>query len=234
MRISKRTALPLLLFLVHLMQLCGTLVSRCVRVIDSSLHITAADRTEGGREPQLRINVSFESNPFGVLVNGEKNKIMLSIRNMGDSEIYIQSMDSCLMDAANFNRVIRKMTANKFKGHGHRIPPNHRANLTTKFYTEYEAGEYGMTVHLNVNWKDNIHLRMLGLNQTIMVLDPVPSLLDSQTTSLYITMIAGLIGLFYFFKAIATPSSTRKHHKQTNLLTRSIGAKKRRSNNKHR
>ncbi|CAO3631150.1 unnamed protein product [Mucor fragilis] len=137
---------------------------------------------------------------------------MLSIRNVDGSEVHIQSIDSCLVDATNFARVIRKMTANKLKGDGHRIPPNHRANLTAKFFTEYEAGEYGMTMHLNVNWKNNIQLRMLGLNQTILVLDPAPSFLDLQTMSLYITMIGGLIGLFYLFRAIANPaSSTRKH-----------------------
>jgi len=45
------------------------------------------------------------------------------------------------------------MTANRFKGNGHYIPPNHRANLTVKFFTEYETGEYGTTMYIGLKWK---------------------------------------------------------------------------------
>ncbi|KAL7334501.1 hypothetical protein PS15p_200116 [Mucor circinelloides] len=133
---------------------------------------------------------------------------------MGNSELHVESVDSYLVDNTNFTRVIRKMTANRFKGDGHHISPNHRANLTIKFFTEYETGEYGTTMYISLKWKNDIHLHMLGLNQTILILDPAPSLFDSQTASLYITMVAGLIVLFYFFKVVVNPTTTKKPYKQ--------------------
>ncbi|KAJ9104797.1 hypothetical protein QFC19_003938 [Naganishia cerealis] len=143
-------------------------------------------------------------NPLAHVVNGERNRLLLSLANAGPDNFTLVNAAASYHDPARDWALLSNTTASKYN-----IPLIAGSNFTLPFqvYSEFRPQELGLTVWANLKDASGAMHRMVAYNSTVTVVEPQNSLFDIQLYAqsmtlgrplfMYLILAAALGGLSY-------------------------------------
>jgi hypothetical protein len=141
----------------------------------------------------LAVTASFpEDNPFGHIVNGEMNKLLLSIENRTGKNVTLLSAAGEFLDP-NTEQLIK--TANNLT-YGVLLPATTRIQLPYNFYSEFRTGDIKLSVWLE-HIIDDDREKISAFDSIVTVVEPELSIFDFKLLSTYVMVLAILGGLGY-------------------------------------
>ncbi|KAG1472419.1 hypothetical protein G6F56_001546 [Rhizopus delemar] len=146
--------------------------------------------------PQVDITAEFPNNPFGLIVNGQRNKVVLDIKNKEKKGYTIFAVSGQVAKVDDASSIIRNLTATRYRNP---LPAEASHQIPYNFYSEYAPGEYGLTVFVDLLFEETI-TRVVGYNGTITVTDPEASWFDIELFFLYGVLLAGSAGVAYLIR----------------------------------
>ncbi|SAM07679.1 hypothetical protein [Absidia glauca] len=168
-------------------------------------------------EATLNVEVvaQFPDNPFGLIVNGQKNGVVMTLTNKDAVDASIVGVSGKVTLVGDDSKVLRTLPGLRYDSP---LVSKATVELPYQFYSEFAPGELALTVYVDL-LADGKPVRIVGYNGNITVTDPETSLLDAQLLFLYAIMAAGALGVLYivreaFFggskkKTTASPLSTK-------------------------
>ncbi|CAO3701433.1 hypothetical protein G6F70_008002 [Rhizopus microsporus] len=164
-------------------------------------------------EAQAHVDVTaeFPDNPFGLIVNGQRNKVILDIQNKEKTPYTVFAISGQVSKVDDFSKVVRNLTATRY---GQILSAESSLQLPYHFYSEYAPGEHGLTVYVDLLSENSI-ARVIGYNGTITITDPEGSWFDLQLIFMYFILAAGAAGVAYvireaFFGDVKKVKKTKK------------------------
>jgi len=146
-------------------------------------------------EPELELKVtgSFSSdNPFGHVVNGERNIINLFIENNTKQNVTLNSIAGSFHHPET-DRLIKNTTATKF---GIKLPEGVKLPIQYPFFSQFKPGDARLKIWLDVS--DETQYRVSAYDSIVTVVEPEVSLLDWQLWTTYLIVIGIIGGASYF------------------------------------
>ncbi|CAO3673974.1 unnamed protein product [Rhizopus stolonifer] len=145
---------------------------------------------------QLEVTAEFPSNPFGMIVNGQRNEIVLDIHNKEKTPLTVYAISGQVTKVDNFSTVIRNLTATHY---GNLLAADSSLQIPYQFYSEYIPGEHGLIIHVDLLSGESIS-RVVGYNGTVTVIEPETTLFDIQLLFLCVVLLAGAAGVGYLIR----------------------------------
>ncbi|KAI8370384.1 uncharacterized protein BYT42DRAFT_582207 [Radiomyces spectabilis] len=144
----------------------------------------------------LEITAEFPDNPFGLIVNGQKNKVVLSLTNKEAAPATVLAISGRVTLADDNDKIVRNLTARRYDV---TIPAAGTENVPYHFYPEFAPKEYGLSVFIDMMIGEKL-VRVVGYSGTITVSDPETSFLDPQLLFLYAVLGACTLGVAYIIR----------------------------------
>ncbi|KAJ8652148.1 hypothetical protein O0I10_012206 [Lichtheimia ornata] len=162
----------------------------------------------------LDITAQFPDNPFGLIVNGQRNKVLLSVTNKEDVDYSVLAVSAKVSHPDNPDKILRNLTALRYDLN---IPAEGTVEIPYAFYSEFAPGELALTVFVDVLGGEKI-VRVTGYDGLITITDPETSWLDPQLIFLYIVLGAISLGVGYIIREAffggAKKTKTKKASKE--------------------
>jgi len=153
---------------------------------------TFAEETVTEPEPELKVTGSFPSdNPFGLVVNGERNTINLIIEN-DKQNLTLLSVAGSFHHLAT-DRLLRNTTATKF---GVKLPEGDKFPVEYPFYSQFKPGDIRLKVWLEV--AGETQYRVSAYESIVTIVEPEISILDWKPWTTYLIVFGALGGGAYF------------------------------------
>jgi len=185
--------------------LFGAAVSVAALVL-SVLASPAGDSTE----PEVVAVAAFsESNPFGHVVNGEKNSLVLNVENKSDRNVTLVSVAGSVHQPES-NRLIKNLTSTKY---GIPLPEGLKLEVPYSFYSEFKPGDVRLNVWLEHS-VDGSKYRVSAYDSVVTIVEPEVSILDFKLVSTYL-MVAAIFGsLTYLAYLTFVPQAKKARSKK--------------------
>jgi len=163
-------------------------------------------------EPEFKVTGSFSSdNPFGHVVNGERNVINLFVENNTKQNVTLVSIAGSFHHPET-DRLIKNTTSTKI---GIKLPGGVKIPFEYPFYSQFKPGDVRFRVWLDV--ADETEYRVSAYDSIVTIVEPEFSFLDWKLWITYL-IVFGIIGgagyfafLSFFPKSkkpkVAAPSS---------------------------
>jgi len=171
-------------------------------------------------EPVIVSAAFAESNPFGHVVNGEKNTITLTVENKSGKNVTLVSVGGAVYNAQT-ETIIKNLTTATFK-----VPLMEAVRLQVPyiFYSEFKPGDVRLSIWLD-HTLDSDTLRVEAYDSIVTVVEPEVSVFDFKTLSTYLVTAALLGGLLYAaFISFGPKRSTRKKRPAPSSVSAPVGA----------
>ncbi|ORY33990.1 hypothetical protein BCR39DRAFT_518049 [Naematelia encephala] len=144
-------------------------------------------------EDDVIVSATFpDSNPFGLVVNGEQNALSLHFNNGGTKNYTLVSAGASYHDPGNHWALIKNASTLRYG-----VPLVSGANFSAPFsmHSEFRPQEIGLTVWANLaeTGTTDIH-RVIALNQTVSIVEPQASWFDPGLLFLYLILGSALLG----------------------------------------
>ncbi|EIW84214.1 hypothetical protein CONPUDRAFT_163394 [Coniophora puteana RWD-64-598 SS2] len=160
--------------------------------------------------PEIEVEAVFpESNPFGHIVNGERNQILLAIENKSDRNVTLQSIAGSFHHPET-NGLLRNTTALNY---GLRLIEGAKLQLPYTFHSEFKPGDIRLNVWLDVTEDENF--RIMAYDSIVTVVEPEASWFDFKLISTYL-IVAGLLGGGAYYAYLAYAPQPKKQRKRVN------------------
>jgi len=164
-------------------------------------------------DPEILIEASFpESNPFGHVVNGERNQMYLVVENRSDKNVTLQLV------AGSFHHpetgALIKNTSSLT--YGLPLLEGSKLQLPYTFYSEFKPGDLRLNIWLEHSVDDE-NYRVTAYDSVVTVVEPEPSWFDFKLLSTYLIVIAGLVGLSYAAYTTYVPSLKPRRKRSTEV-----------------
>jgi len=144
-------------------------------------------------DPVLAVTASFsENNPFGHVVNGEINKLFLTIENKTGKNVTLHSVAGEFLDPTT-EQLIK--AANNLT-YGIDLPDTMRIQLPYSFHSEFKTGDIKLRVWLEYIIEGEKE-RISAFDSIVVVVEPELSIFDFKLLSTYAMVLAILGGLGY-------------------------------------
>lgn len=169
---------------------------------------TFAEETAIEPEPEVELKVtgSFPSdNPFGHVVNGERNIINLVIENNTKQNVTLLSVAGSFHHPET-DRVLKNTTTTKI---GVKLLEGGKVPFQYPFYSQFKPGDIRLKVWLEV--VDETRYRVSAYDSVVTIVEPEISLLDWQMWATYL-IIFGIFGggaYFAFLSYFPKPKKSR-------------------------
>ncbi|ORX36648.1 hypothetical protein BD324DRAFT_458933 [Kockovaella imperatae] len=172
-------------------------------------------------EHDVTVTASFpESNPFGLIVNGEQTGLFIHLDNTGSKNYTLVSAAASFHNVENNWALIKNASTLRYN-----VNLLSGSNLTAPYqvFSEFRPQEMGLTVWVNlVDASTKEVSRVTAMNQTISVVEQPASWADPQLLLLFVILGAALLGGAYaayssFFDAGSKKSKGTK--KRTTVVT---------------
>ncbi|KAI8090052.1 uncharacterized protein BX664DRAFT_334581 [Halteromyces radiatus] len=175
-----------------------------------------ADETTSTKDTlNIEVVAQFPDNPFGLIVNGQKNGVVLSMTNKDSVDASIIAVSGKVTLVDDESKIIRNLTALRYDT---RLPSQATLEVPYEFYSEFAPGELGLTVYVDLVADEKL-IRLVGYSGAITVTDPESSLLDAQLLFLYAILAAGAAGVLYVVREAFFGSSKKTPTKAANEPT---------------
>jgi len=149
---------------------------------------TVAEEAVTETELELKVTGSFPSdNPFGHVVNGERNIINLLIENNTKRGVTLLSVAGSFHHPET-DRVLKNTTATKF---GVKIKEGGKTPVEYPFYSQFKPGDVRLKVWLEVS--DETQHRVSAYESVVTIVEAEVSLLDWQLWTTYL-IVCGILG----------------------------------------
>ncbi|WVW83944.1 hypothetical protein I302_105967 [Kwoniella bestiolae CBS 10118] len=151
-------------------------------------------------EDDVLVSASFpETNPFGLVVNGEQNGLLLHLVNQGTKNYTLVSASASYHDVNNHWATVKNASTLKYN-----VPIVAGSNLSAPYqvYSEFRPQELGLTVWVNLldssssSTDKGIH-QITAMNQTVSVVEPASTWFDPSLLFLYLILSTAILGGAY-------------------------------------
>jgi len=160
--------------------------------------------------PEIEVTASFpESNPFGHIVNGEKNQIKLLIENRSDLNVTLLSVAGAIQNA-NTDALIKNTTVMNF---GVKLLSGVKLELAYAFHSEFKPGDVRLNVWLNHAVGESTY-RVSAYDSIVTIVEPEKSILDLKLLITYLIVIVLFGGIIYMAYVTFVPQSKKPRRKQ--------------------
>ncbi|KAJ6567411.1 hypothetical protein DFH09DRAFT_1156898 [Mycena vulgaris] len=160
-------------------------------------------------EPVVVTAAFPESNPFGHIVNGEKNTITLTVENKSGKNATLVSVGGAVYNVQN-DALIKNFTALTFNA---RLVDLIKLQVPFTFFSEFKPGDIRLNVWLDHTLEDEL-VRLAAYDSIVTVVEPEVSIFDFKMISTYLVTLALLSGLVYVaYGAFAPKRSSRPKKK---------------------
>jgi len=160
--------------------------------------------TEPEPEQELKVTGSFPSdNPFGHVVNGERNVIDLLIENHTKQNVTLLSIAGSFHHPET-DRLLKNTTTTKVGvklGEGTKTPAKY------PFYSQFKPGDVRLKIWLEVSGETQY--RVSAYDSVVTIVEPEVSLLDWQLWSTYL-IVLGIFGGGAYFAFISFFPKSKK------------------------
>jgi len=156
---------------------------------------TFAEETEAEPEPvpELKATGSFPSdNPFGHVVNGERNVINLFVENNTKQNVTLLSVAGSFHQPET-DRLLKNTTSSKL---GVKLDEGNKIPVQYPFYSQFKPGDVKLKIWLEVY--DETQYRVSAYDSIVTIVEPEISLLDWQLWTTYLIVFGILGGGAYF------------------------------------
>lgn len=146
-------------------------------------------------EPDVKVTATFpEGNPFGLVVNGQKNEMSLAIENATPNNISLVSIGGSFHDAVT-EAFVRNTTARSVAGVV--IPAAGKLELPYIFHTELKPKD--MKLQLWVDYLEGENKwRASAFEGIVTIVEPASSLFDPLMWGAYLLVLAMVGGASYW------------------------------------
>lgn len=141
----------------------------------------------------LAVAVFPEDNPFGHVVNGERNKLDVFIENTSDRNVTLLSIAGSVHHPET-NALIKNTSSLTY---GVRLLEGTRIQLPYTFYSEFKPGDLKLNIWLEHLADDKVY-RVTAYDSIVTVVEPELSWFDLKMLSTY-AMVAGILGAVGYF-----------------------------------
>jgi len=164
------------------------------------------EETVAEPEQELKVTGSFPSdNPFGHVVNGERNIINLFVENNTKRNVTLLSVAGSFHHPET-DRLLKNTTITKF---GIKLQDVGKLPVQYPFYSQFKPGDIRLKVWLEV--VDDTQYRISAYDSIVTVVEPEISLLDWKLWATYLIVFGILGGGAYltFLSYIPKPKKPR-------------------------
>lgn len=176
----------------------------------SSLVFAKATTDEESRP--IDIYGEFPNNPFGIIVNGQKNKLNVYFDNQADEAYTVNYISGALVKPDDFSAIVRNLSVYKYDL---TIPAKQKIAIPYQFHSEFSPQDLGLTVIIDFSDAKKNPVRGIAYNGTVTVTDPEHSIFDVQLLFLYVVLAGILAGVGYIIQQafFSTPGKSKKTKK---------------------
>ncbi|CAL1716794.1 unnamed protein product [Somion occarium] len=170
------------------------------------LQLVAAAPEADAIEPEILIVANFpESNAFGHVVNGESNKIFLTIENKSGRNVTLENIAGSFHHPET-NKLIKNITALSYN-----LPllEGAKLQLPYQFYSEFKPGDLRLNIWLEHSLDDNKY-RVTAYDSIITVVEPETSIFDIKLWLTYLIVSALIGGLGYYSYLSLVPQPKKR------------------------
>ncbi|OSX57840.1 hypothetical protein POSPLADRAFT_1076275 [Postia placenta MAD-698-R-SB12] len=177
--------------------------------------LAAAESTE----PVVLAIASFpEDNAFGQIVNGERNKIFLTIENHSDQNITIKNIAGSFYNP-DTNALVKNTSALAYDV---LLLEGAKMQLPYTFYSEFKPGDLKLNIWLD-HVADGETYRVTAYDSVVTVVEPEASWLDFKMLSTYLVVSVLLGGLGYYTYLTFVPQPKKRKTRATTTVSAPVG-----------
>ncbi|GLB40502.1 putative signal sequence receptor alpha chain [Lyophyllum shimeji] len=145
-------------------------------------------------EPDVAVTATFaEANPFGHVVNGERNTLSLSVENKSGRNITLVNVAGSVHHPET-HRLIKNLTTTKY---GVPLMDGIKIQVPYAFYSEFKPGDLRLNVWLEHSLDDGSKYRVPAYDSVVTIVEPEISIFDFKLISTYLMVAAIFGGLSY-------------------------------------
>ncbi|KAH7930232.1 hypothetical protein BV22DRAFT_1125174 [Leucogyrophana mollusca] len=175
----------------------------------SALLLSSSASAQESSEPQILVQASFpESNPFGHVVNGEQNQLILVVENKSDKNVTLQTVAGSFHHPET-NALVKNTTSLSY---GLRLLEGSKLQIPYTFHSEYKPGDLRLNIWLEHSADDEKY-RVTAYDSIVTIVEPESSFLDFKLISTYLIVLALLGGASYFAYLTYVPQTKNKRRK---------------------
>ncbi|KAM3582609.1 hypothetical protein VKS41_005252 [Umbelopsis sp. WA50703] len=174
--------------------------------------VLAKSTTDEESRP-IDIYGEFPNNPFGIIVNGQKNKLNVYFDNQADEAYTVNYISGALVKPDDFSTIVRNLSVYKYDL---TIPAKQKIAIPYQFHSEFSPQDLGLTVIIDFSDANKNPVRGIAYNGTVTVTDPEHSIFDVQLLFLYVILAGILAGVGYIIQQafFSTPGKNKKKTKK--------------------
>ncbi|KAK7690619.1 hypothetical protein QCA50_005718 [Cerrena zonata] len=170
------------------------------------LQLTAAAPLEDSTEPEILATASFpETNAFGHVVNGEANRVWVSIENKSNRNVTLQAIAGSFHDTES-NKVVKNTTALSYS-----LPllEGAKLKLPYQFYSEFKPGDIRLNLWVE-HTVDDQKYRVPAYDSIVTIVEPEASWFDPKLWITYLIVLGFFGGIGYYAYLTFVPQPKKR------------------------
>ncbi|KAH7884654.1 hypothetical protein F5I97DRAFT_1929500 [Phlebopus sp. FC_14] len=166
-------------------------------------------------EPEILIEAAFpESNPFGHVINGERNQIFLLVENKSGQNLTLQTVGGSFHHPES-GILVKNTTSLTY---GLRLLEDSKLQIPYTFYSEFKPGDLRLNIWLEHTVEDEKY-RVTAYDSVVTIVEPESSWFDFKLITTYFIVLAFLGGISYYVYLSYVPASKTKKTKRPEAST---------------
>ncbi|OJT04841.1 Increased recombination centers protein 22-2 [Trametes pubescens] len=170
---------------------------------------------ETGEPVVLAVAAFPEDNAFGHVVNGERNKIFLSIENKSARNVTLKNIAGSF-HIPESNRLVKNTSALSY---GIPLLEGASMQLPYTFHSEFKPGDYRLNIWLE-HVVDGETYRVTAYDSIVAVVEPAGSWIDLKLWTTYL-IVTGLLGALSFY--VYTTLFPQQKKRKTSAVSAPVG-----------
>ncbi|CAO3578974.1 unnamed protein product [Absidia cylindrospora] len=162
----------------------------------ATVFVFAEESTNAENTLNVEVVAQFPDNPFGLIANGQKNGVVLTLANKDSVNATIVGVSGKVALVGDNSKVVRNLPALRYDT---RLVSKGHLELPYEFYSQFAPGELALTIYVDL-LADEKPIRIVGYSGNITVTDPESSLFDAQLLFLYAVLAVGAAGVLYIVR----------------------------------